>query len=404
MPVFNYKALKKDGGNEAGVIDADSPKEARLKLRGRSLHVTTLEEIKEGKAAGPRPFRFRRRRVKLTEVSALTRQLATLLQSGIPLMGALTAVLEQAEDAVLKTVLMDIREKVGQGVTFSDALEQHPLVFGELYVNMVRAGEAAGTLDKVMFRISDYLYARNRIQQKIMAALTYPAIMLLIGTAVVTILLAFVVPRILDVVQRHGEAALPLPTEILLLVTGVIRGYWWALLAGIVVCVVSFRRYVRTPAGKLWWDTFRLEVPVIGPLLRKAAISRFCVTFATLLESGVPVLESLTVVRRVVDNELLAQNIELIRTKVAEGADIATPLKQTKVFPPVVGYMIAVGEEAGNLEQLLQRIAQSYDEEVEIAAQRLTSLLEPLMIVVMALIVAFIVLSILLPIFQMGNL
>ncbi len=334
----------------------------------------------------------------------MTRQLATLLQSGIPLMGALTAVLEQAEDAVLKTVLMDIREKVGQGVTFSDALEQHPLVFGELYVNMVRAGEAAGTLDKVMFRISDYLYARNRIQQKIMAALTYPAIMLLIGTAVVTILLAFVVPRILDVVQRHGEAALPLPTEILLLVTGVIRGYWWALLAGIVVIVVSVRRYVRTPAGKLWWATFRLEVPVVGPLLRKAAISRFCVTFATLLESGVPVLESLTVVRRVVDNELLAQNIELIRTKVAEGADIATPLKQTKVFPPVVGYMIAVGEEAGNLEQLLQRIAQSYDEEVEIAAQRLTSLLEPLMIVVMALIVAFIVLSILLPIFQMGNL
>jgi len=403
VPVFNFKALKEDGGSEGGVIDADSPKEARLKLKAKKLHVTELEAI-EGttSAAGrkPRAPLFRRRRTQ--EVAMTTRQLSTLLSSGIPIMGALTAVIEQAEDLVLKGVLMDVRDRVAQGSTFSDALAEHGYLFNELYCNMVKAGEASGALDRVLMRIADYMHAQHRLRARVVAALTYPIIMVVIGAGVVAVLLGYVVPKILDVLLKQ-QKALPLPTEILIMVSGLVKHYWWAGAIAIVGLWIAYRQVVRTEGGRLWVDTTLLQIPVLGSLLRKSAISRFAVTFATLLESGLPVLDAMVVVKRVVNNQLLANTIELVRQKIAEGADIATPLKASKVFPPVVGYMIAVGEESGHLEELLKKVAQAYDEEVELAAQKLTSLLEPAMIVFMALIVGFIVLSILLPILQMSN-
>lgn len=402
MPVFNYKALKEDGAAEAGVVDADSPKEARLKLKAKKLHVTELGSISEG-TAGPKRTHFtlfRRRRRQ--EIAVLTRQLATLLSSGIPIMGAMTAVIEQAENVTLKGVLLDIRDRIAQGTTFSDALALHPFYFGDLYCNMVKAGEASGALDKVLFRIADYLHAQARLQAKMVAALTYPIIMVIIGTGVVFVLLKWVVPQILAVLERQSKA-LPLTTEILLKVSGFISGYWWVFVIVGIGLWLAYKRLVRTEEGRYWVDSKLLATPVLGTLLRKSAISRFSVTLATLLESGLPVLDALQVVSRIVNNAVLAKAIEVIRAKIAEGADISTPLKQSKVFPPVVGYMIAVGEESGHLEELLKRVAQAYDEEVEIAAQKLTSLLEPVLIVCMAGVVAFIVLSILLPILQMSR-
>jgi general secretion pathway protein F len=404
MPVFNYRALKEDGAAEDGVIDADSPKEARLKLKGRRLHVTDLQTV-GGPEKGKSVFKaslFRRRRPE--EVALLTRQLATLLGSGIPMIGALTAVIDQAEHRDLKASLMDVRERVSQGGALSDAFENHSIYFSELHVNMVRAGEAGGNLDKVLVRIADYLHAQNRTRAKVMAALTYPIIMLVIGVGVVAILLTYVVPKILEVIEKQGKAALPLPTEILVLVSGFMGNYWWAILGAVIGLFVIYLQARATAGGRLWIDTMKLRIPVLGNLMRKASIARFALTFATLLESGLPVLEAMGVVKKVVDNALLAATLDSIRQKIAEGADIATPLKQSKVFPPVVGYMIGVGEESGRLEELLKKVAQSYDEEVEIAAQKLTALLEPLMIVIMAVVVGFIVLAILLPILQMSNL
>jgi general secretion pathway protein F len=404
MPIYTYKALKADGASEQGVIDADSPKDARLKLRGKRLHVTDLAAMDaappSASAKRGRPL-FRRRRPE--QVALLTRQLATLLGSGIPMIGALTAVIDQAENQDLKASLMDLREKVSQGGSLSDAMGGHPVHFSELTVNMVRAGEAGGNLDKVLVRVADYLHAQNRTRAKVMAALTYPIIMLVIGVGVVAVLLTYVVPMILEVIMKQGKAALPLPTEILLLVSGFMGKYWWLLLGIGIGTGIAYRQACRTRGGRLWIDTQKLRIPVLGPLLKKASISRFAITFATLLESGLPVLEAMGVVKRVVDNALLAETLEQVRQKIAEGADIATPLKQSKVFPPVVGYMIGVGEESGRLEELLKKTAQAYDEEVEVAAQKLTSLLEPLMIVLMAFVVGFIVLSILLPILQMSN-
>jgi len=405
VPVYAYKALKGDGASEAGVIDADSPKDARLKLKGRKLHVTDLRTAGDGVGGAGRGsgrVLFRRRRPQ--EVAMLTRQLATLLGSGIPMIGGLSALIDQIEHEDMKTSLMDVRERVSQGGSLSEALAAHPIYFNELYVNMVRAGEAGGNLDKVLFRVADYLHAQNRTRSKVVASLTYPIIMLVIGSGVVAVLMTFVVPKILQVIKKQGNAALPLPTEILMVASGFMKQYWWLILAGIAGVWYAYWQARRTPAGRLWTDTMKLRIPVVGNLMKKASISRFAITFSTLLESGLPVLEAMAVVRRVVDNELLANTLDMVRQKIAEGADIATPLKQSKVFPPVVGYMIGVGEESGRLEELLKKTAEAYDEEVEIAAQRLTALLEPFMIVVMAFVVGFIVLSVLMPILQMSNL
>jgi len=407
MPVYNYKALKEDGGSDAGVVDADSPKDARLKLKNRRLHVTDLQTVGGDENGGngvlrKRRFKFFARR-RPDQIAMLTRQLATLLGSGIPMIGAITAIIDQVEYRDLKAALMDVREKVSQGGSLSDAMGGHPIYFSELYVNMVRAGEAGGNLDKVLFRVADYMHAQNRTRAKVLAALTYPLIMLLIGTGVVVILLTYVVPKIMEVIQKQGKAALPLPTEILLAVSGFMGRYWWLLLAIGVGAAVLFAHARTTRAGRLWIDTMKLRIPVLGNLLKKSSISRFAITFATLLESGLPVLEAMGVVRKVVNNELLAETLDMVRQKIAEGADIATPLKQSKVFPPVVGYMIGVGEESGRLEELLKKTAEAYDEEVDVAAQKMTSLLEPLMIVVMSVVVGFIVLAILLPILEMSN-
>src|SRR5688572_4878667 len=250
MPVYSYKALNAQGVSEAGVIDADTPREARTKLKTRRLHVTALESIlaSEKKVRVRRPWAGRRARA---ELPMITRQFGTLLASGIPLMGTLNAVIEQAEERRVKAVLMDVRERVSQGVAFSDALGAHPRLFNELYVNMVRAGEASGALDKILFRLADYLHSARRLHSKIVAALTYPLIMLIIGTVVVVALMAFVVPKITDVLLKQ-KAALPLPTEILMSVSGIVRGYWWVGIIVIAAVWFALNRIRRSKAGRLW--------------------------------------------------------------------------------------------------------------------------------------------------------
>ncbi|OHB75650.1 MAG: type II secretion system protein GspF [Planctomycetes bacterium RBG_16_59_8] len=415
MPVFQYKVLDEGGRESTGVTDADSPREARQKLFARKLRVVELAPLAgvgTQTATSQRPslpaqwmHRFGRifsHRRRLQELAMVTRQFGTLLQSGIPLMGALTAIIDQVEDRRLKSTLMDVRERVAQGTTLADALGANPDYFNELYVNMVAAGEASGSLDAVLGRLADYLQKQNRIQSKVVAALTYPLLMMIVGTGVVIFLLTYVVPQIMTVIAKQ-KMALPLPTVMLLAVSNFFRDFWWLLVGAFVALIALYRSAAATDKGRLAIDTMMLRIPLVGNLLRKQAISRFSITFATLLESGLPVLESLQIVKKVVNNRLLADTLDLVRKKIAEGADISTPLKNSKVFPPVVAYMIAVGEESGRLEELLKKISESYDEEIEIASQRLTSMLEPLMIVIMAVIVGFIVLSIMLPIFQMSK-
>jgi general secretion pathway protein F len=406
MPIFEYKAVDDRNKARKGIIDADSPRDARLKLRQDSLYVTEISET----------VRKQKRRVALKgitgvdvpnklrneQIAAVTRQMASLLQAGIPLAEALRMVIEQSPDKKVEATFRDIREKVTQGMGFGDAVLTHPAYFTELYSNMVKAGESSGALDAVMQRLANFLQSQTRLKNKVGAALMYPSIMVVIGVIVVTVLITFVVPKITQLLQARGQT-LPLPTEILIGVSRFMQGYWLLVLLALLLVTILFQLFVNSEKGGLVWDRFKLRVPVFGDLMRKQAVARFSTTLATLLRSGVPALQAIEVTRNVVDNRVLKNALDRVHDQILEGADIATPMKQSGAFPPMVAYMIGVGEQAGNLEEMLERIAATYDEEVDLATQKLTSVLEPLIIVCLAVIVAGIVIAIVLPLLQLNR-
>ncbi|HKX46624.1 MAG TPA: type II secretion system F family protein, partial [Planctomycetota bacterium] len=334
-------------------------------------------------------------------VAAITRQLGTLLGAGIPLAESLRAIIDQSETKRIETLFRQVREAITQGASLGDALDQHPQLFSALYVNMVRAGEATGQVDVVLSRLADFLQSQRALQRKVVSALTYPALMVGLGIIVVSILMTVVVPKITAMIEDMGQE-LPAPTKVLMAVSSGFQQYWWVGLLGIAAVAYAIERFYRTKRGRITIDRFVLSVPLIGELLRKRSVSRFCRTLSTLLSSGVPAVPALEITSSVVGNQVLANATDEIRTKILEGTDFASPLKATGVFPPVVGYMVAVGEQSGELETMLDRISDAFDEEIDVTTQRVTTVLEPLMIVFLAVIVGFIVISIILPILQVG--
>ena len=405
MPVYNYKGLTLTGDNKTGIIDADSPREARIKLRSQNLMVTELQQrggsAKRDKKKG-KLLDFSRAPKGKAEVPMYTRQLATLLKAGIPLAQAMAAMIEQCQVADLEAAFRDIREKLTQGLSFAESLAYHPTYFTELYVNMVKAGEASGSLDMVLDRLADYLQRQAQIRNKIVAALAYPIVMIVVGVVIVIILMTFVVPKVMKVVEQSGQTIPPM-TQALRNMATFLGDYWFFLLAGIVLLMVLHRLGMRRAEYRYQVDRLKLRIPVLGELFRKSAVSRFAVSMSTLLKSGVPVLESLRIVKDIVNNAVLARVLDTVHTRIIEGTDIATPIKRSGVFPPVVGYMIAVGEQSGQLEEMLDRVAEAYDEEVSVQTQKVTSLLEPLLIVGMAVVVGFIVISVMLPILKISD-
>ncbi len=328
--------------------------------------------------------------------------MATLLKAGIPLAEALRMVIEQSPDKKIESAFRDIREKITQGVPFADALLHHPAYFDDLYVNMVKAGEAAGNLDGVLNRLAEYLQRQAQIRNKVAAALAYPMVMMVIGVVIVIILMTFVVPKIMQVIEQSKQT-LPLLTRILLAGSQFLVNYWLLVVGAILGLALLHRALMRKKEYRYGVDKFKLRVPIIGDLVRKAAVSRFAVSTSTLLKSGVPVLEALVIVKDIVGNEVMARVLDTVHDRIIEGTDIATPIKKSGVFPPVVGYMIAVGEQSGQLEEMLDRVAEAYDEEVEVTTEKVTSLLEPILIVFMAAVVGFIVLSIMQPILKISD-
>jgi general secretion pathway protein F len=296
----------------------------------------------------------------------------------------------------------EIRERVTQGSNLADALAEHPSWFSELYVNMVRAGQATGNLDIVFNRLADYLQKQRTLRRKVVSSLTYPVMMIMIGMLVVSILMTVVVPKITSMLIDSGQT-LPTPTRILVAVSNGFRDYWWVGLLTIAAISFLIERIYKTDGGRLFIDKNLLRLPVVGDLLRKQAVARFTHTFSTLLQSGVPAVASLEITRNVVGNRVIADATAMIRTRILEGTDISTPLKASGAFPPVVGYMVSVGEQSGELEKMLDRIGAAYDEEIDVATERMTSVLEPIMIVLLAVIVGYIVVSIVLPILKVGQ-
>ncbi len=403
MPVFAYKAYNDTGQVKSGIEDADSAREARLRLRRKGLHVTDIDELKS--ESGKEQSRLRQwwiHRQTVNHVPQLTRQMATLLKSGIPLNDALKALVEQVETRRLEVVFRDVRERINAGASFAEALELHPGVFSRLYVSMVRAGEAAGNSDVVLDRLAKFLMRQSRMKNRVLSALMYPLIMLAVGTLVVTILMLKVVPQLIALVEAK-KRELPTPTRVLKQLTDFVGDYWLLMLVGLVVGYMALAAVRRTVAGKFSTDRILLRLPVFGDLFKKQAISRFAVTLSTLLKTGVPVLDAIKIVREVVENAVLQKVLDDLHAAILKGADISTPLKRSGIFPPAVGYMIAIGEQSGELEEVLDSLAESYEVEVEIATERMTAALEPIMIILMAGAVAFIVMAIVLPMLELGT-
>ncbi len=405
MPIFQYEAIDSKGRTKKGTVDADTARDAREKLRKQQIRVVEMERLdasgrpKKGEKAKLRL----ERKVNVRELAILTRQFSTLLGSGVHLSEALNVLVEQIQDRHLEVVYRDLREKIVSGSGLADALSFHPNYFSDLYINMVRAGEASGNLDEVLARLADYLQKQANLRGKIAAAMTYPAVMVFVGFGVVVFLMTYVVPRITGILQSKDNV-LPAPTVILMTASDLFKEYWWFGLIALVAAYIFAKLAIATEKGRLFFDTFILKIPVIGTLLQKSAISRFTVTLSTLLKSGLPALDALSIVSKVVNNALLSRVISQVAERILEGADIATPLRKSKMFPPMVGYMIAVGEQSGELENILDRISETYEEEIDLAVQRLTALIEPVIIVGLAVVVGFIIMAVLLPLLQFDSL
>jgi general secretion pathway protein F len=411
MPIYEYKGFDPGGGTKTGIVDADSPRAARSRLRDQNVLVTELvlsdvsaetsgEEQPKRRSSLRRMFRFEKRVRGGGALPIYTRQMATLLRSGIPLAQALGALIEQVEHRDIEVILRDVREQVVRGTSFGDALALHPRLFDDLFVNMVKAGEASGNLDAVLARLADYRVRQQRVTGKVKTALIYPAIMMLVGASVVIFLVNFVVPKLIGIAKARGTE-LPWMTKVLDWSSRFLQGNLvWLLFTFFGAWVVWRYVLLAQPHIRFWFDAAKLKLPVIGDLFRKQIVSRFAVTMSTLLRSGVTVLESLAIVKTILNNKLMEKVLEDVRTRILEGADIATPLKKSGVFPPVVGYMVAVGEQTGQLEEMLERVAQAYEEEIETSTTRALAVLEPMLIVGLAFVVGFIVLAVMLPILE----
>jgi general secretion pathway protein F len=401
--VYEYRALNAAGRTIKGIVDADSSRAARLKLRRNGIYLVELHEEAEAHSEKRDLDVFRLlRRIKLQETAVMVRQLSTLLSAGLPLVESFTAVIEQVPNPSLKKIATQVRERVNEGSSLADAFAQHPRVFSALFVNMTRAGERSGTLEIVLERLADFTEKQVAFRHKIAAAMVYPILMTFVGIGVLGFLLGYVIPTVTQIFEDLKQT-LPLPTLLLMTASDALRRFWWVGLVGVALILLAVDRYGRTEAGRLVLDRFKLKAPIFGQLTLKIAIARFSRTLAILLNSGVPVLTSLDIVKNVVNNQVLQHVIAEARDNIREGQDIAPPLRRSQLFPPLVTHMIAVGEKSGKLEDMLLRVADTFEAEVETSVQGLTALIEPLMILVMGSVVGFIALSILLPIFQINQ-
>ena len=405
MPVYEYSALDRAGKNVTGIIDADSTVAARQKLRASGKFPVQVKETtskaKTEEAASLSSLAIFNR-VTDEEIHALTRQLATLLGAGIPLVGALDALMEQTASAPFKKIIAQIKESVNEGNSLTHSLSRHPKLFSNIYINMVRAGEASGSLDVVLERLAEFGEHQQALKSRLTSALVYPIFMAIIGTAVLFFLVSFVVPNITRVFTDMKQV-LPLPTIILIWFSDFMRSFWWTLLLGVVAVIMGIRKAIKTPKGQYFWDRMKLRLPVLGPLNRRIALSRFGRTLGSLLQSGVPLITSLQIVRNIVNNVLIGDVIDEAMEDIQAGKSLNLALSRSRWFPPVFLQMVSVGEQSGDLEAMLNKIADAYEREVEARIAGMTALIEPVMILAMAIVVGFIVISILLPIFEMNQ-
>lgn len=402
MPIFEYKGLTHDGRSVRGVIDSDNQRTARLKLKKDGIFITefTNKQRVDQKKRSNRPAP--QRRVNVEDLSTMTRQLSTLIKANVPLVETLAAVAEQVENPILKEALSDTRNQVNEGSTLHKALRKYPKIFNNIYVTMVEAGEMSGTLDMILLRLAEFTEAQNELNSKIRSAMLYPIIMMIFTMGMLVVLFIYVIPKVTAIFEQTDQK-LPWFSVMVINISGFLVNYWIAILIFMFVGYLLFVAWKSTPAGSAQWDALTLKIPVVGKLARLVAVSRFTRTLSTLLTGGVPMLMAMDIVKNVVNNAVLAKAIDQARENIREGESIAGPLKKSEEFPPLVIHMINIGEKTGELENMLSQVSNAYDFQVKNQVEGLTSILNPVMIIVMGLVVGVIVFAVLVPIMEMSN-
>lgn len=401
MPKFIYRAKKNPTEIIEGTIIADNRTSAIQKISGMGYYLLSIDEYIKSKDVLKRRISIFPRRISLKDITNFTRQLSDLLESGLTIVKALDILQQETENRRLKEVILDIRDFCVDGNPLSMALARHPEVFSNLFVSMVKSGETGGALESILRRLSDFNEKRLEIQTKVRSSLAYPILMLIVGGITIIVLLTYVIPRMVDMFGDLGQN-LPVPTLILIGISDVIKNYWWLVLSFILAVSFIFTRIYKTKEGKLAIDNSKMNIPIFGNLTKKIEIARFTRTLATLLQNGVPILESLNVVADTVDNAVIKGEIKKVATYVKDGADLAHGFSKGSIVPSLVINMIAVGEGAGQVEKSLFKVAESYERESDAAIKVMMSLLEPILILGLGLIVGFIVISMLLPIFEIN--
>src|SRR6476619_1708923 len=394
MATFTYTARSFSGDLKTATLEAASRDDVIAQLRRQRLSVVKIDETVAKKP--------RRGHIKMRDVVIFTRQFSTMINAGLPLVQAMTILAEQSQNKVLSEVMRKVVFDVESGNTVADALSKHPQAFSNLYVNMVAAGEAGGILDTILMRLATFMEKNDALIRKVKCAMIYPGVIMSVAAIAVTVLLIFVIPVFENLFTSAG-LALPLPTRIVMGMSRFLRSYWYLMISAGIVGWFGYKRYTSKPEGRLRVDRILLNVPVLGDVLRKSAVSRFTRTLGTLVSSGVSILDGLEITAKTAGNRVVQDAIMESRSSIAGGDTIAQPLKKSGVFPPMVISMISVGEQTGGLDEMLAKIADFYDEEVDAAVSNLLSLLEPVMIVFLGVVVGGMVVAMYLPIFDMIN-
>lgn len=402
MPLFEYTVKDDTGKTLTGTQEAESVTQIVNHFRMKNYTVVKVSEAKKGGGTRLTVKRKRRRKIKLDDLVVFTRQLATMIEAGVPLVQALDILAEQMDNPSFQDVIKKIYAKVEGGGNFSDSLESHKKVFSTLYVSMVRAGEMSGQLYEILDRLALYLEKSASLQKKVKSALMYPIVVTMVSMGITLFMLAFVIPKFAEIFESLN-AKLPTPTAMLISFSDLVKNNLLGVSIAVFILGVIFTRFIKTKSGKMWFHTYLLKMPIFGPIFMKVAMSKFTRTFSTLLKSGVPILVSFEIVSKTVGNALIENVLQQVRDAVQEGAGIGDTLTKKRVFPPMVVRMIAIGEETGEMEQMLGKIADFYDEQVDVAVSGLTSLIEPLIIVFLGGVIGTIVVCMFLPIFTITS-
>ncbi|MFN3696431.1 MAG: type II secretion system F family protein [Pseudobdellovibrio sp.] len=402
MPIYEYKGLTKDGKTVKGNLDSENLRTARTKLKKDGIFVVDIKDKKKNENSKKSHSRSTGK-VPVKDLSLMTRQLATLIKANIPLIDALTAISEQVENKVLAEAIADCKNMVNEGQSLHKALSKYPNVFDTIYVSMAEAGEMSGTLDVILLRLAEFTEAQAELRQKVIGAMTYPMIMLVVITLVIFGLFTKVLPEILAIFETMPDVTLPATTQFVSATSKVFVENWLYIAGFIVISIAVFFNWKNSTEGRKSWDAILLKIPIVGEIARMVAISRFTRTLATLLAGGVPMLNSMDIVRNVVDNHVLAQAIDEAKSNISEGESIAGPLKKSEQFPPIVVHMVNIGEKTGDLENMLTLVADAYDFQVKAKIETLTTLLNPIMTLLIGGVIFVIVISIIVPMFDMTS-